>query len=272
MKKLILSALGATALTLSLSAADILATVNGKQITKEKVQEILGSMGAQTPYDALPDEVKKRVLDQVIEQQLLEDKAIKSGIQKDPEYLNALEKLKRKLALDVWMKKQLESVKVTDEEAKKAYEEHKNAFRRPETVHARHILVKTEAEAKQIINMLKKATKKNLKTKFEELAKSKSTGPSASRGGDLGTFSREQMVKPFSDAAFSLKEGEFTHEPVKTQFGYHVIYVEKKNPAQTIPFEEVKDRIKDNLKMEKFKEKVQAIAKKLRSKAEIKIN
>jgi len=215
MKKLILATLGAATLALSAPAADVLATVNGKEITKETVQRVLNSMGAQTTYDALPDDVKRKVLDQVIEQELLEEKAVKSGIQKDPEYLDALEKLKRKLALDVWMKKQLDSVTVTDAEAKRDYEKHKSAFMRPET----------------------------------------------SRGGDLGTFAREQMVKPFSDAAFSLKAGEFTKEPVKTQFGYHVIYVE----------EEVKERIKESIKMEKFKQKVQSIAKELRSKAKIEI-
>ncbi|WP_456404165.1 peptidyl-prolyl cis-trans isomerase [Hydrogenimonas sp.] len=272
MKKLIVATLGAAALALSLPAADVLATVNGKPVTKQTVQQMLNSMGAQTTYDALPDEVKKKVLDQVIEQQLLEEKAIKSGIEKDPEYLDALQKLKRKLALDVWMKKQLDTITVSDAEAKKGYEEHKSAFMRPETVHARHILVKTEAEAKKIIEALEKSPKGQLKAKFEELAKSKSTGPSASRGGDLGTFTREQMVKPFSDAAFALKAGEFTKKPVKTQFGYHVIYVEEKKPAQTVPFEQVKDRIKENLKMEKFKQKVQAIAKELRAKAKIKIN
>jgi parvulin-like peptidyl-prolyl isomerase len=208
MKKLIIAGLGAAALALSLPAADVLATVNGHKVTKADVQEVMNAMGARTTYDALPADVKKKVLDQVIEQQLLQEKAIKSGIEKDKEYKEALAKLKRKLALDVWMKKQLDTIKVTDAEAKKAYEEHKNAFQRPESVHARHILVKTESEAKAIINELNKTPKSKLKAKFEELAKAKSTGPSASRGGDLGTFGRKQMVKPFSDAAFALKAGE----------------------------------------------------------------
>jgi parvulin-like peptidyl-prolyl isomerase len=270
MRKFIIAGLSAATLVISLPAADTLATVNGHKITKEDVQTVLNSMGARTTYDALPDDIKKKVLDQIIEQQLLQEKALKSGIEKDKEYKEALEKLKKKLALDIWMKKQLEQIKVSDKEAKKAYEEHKNAFQRPESVHARHILLKTEEEAKKIIEELKKTPKSKLKSKFEELAKEKSTGPSAPRGGDLGTFGRGQMVKPFSDAAFSLKAGEFTNAPVKTQFGYHVIYVEEKNSAQTIPFDEVKDRIKQNLKMEKFKNKIQEIAKGLRSKANIK--
>ncbi len=270
MKRLILATLGAAALALTLSAGDVLATVNGHKITKQDVQEVLNSMGARTTYDALPDNVKRKVLEQVVEQQLLQEKAIKSGIEKDKEYKEALAKLKRKLALDVWMKKQLDAIKVSDAEAKKAYEEHKSAFKRPETVHARHILVKTEKEAKEIISILNKTPKSQLKQKFIELAKSKSTGPSAPRGGDLGTFGRKQMVKEFSDAAFALKAGQYTKQPVRTQFGYHVIYVEEKNPAQTIPFEQVKERIKQNLKMEKFKEKVQKIAQGLKAKAKIK--
>ena len=272
MKKLIIAGLSAATLALALPAGDVLATVNGHKITKQDVQEVMNSMGARTTYEALPADVKKKVLDQVIEQQLLQEKAIKSGIEKDKEYKEALAKLKKKLALDVWMKKQLDTIKVTDAEAKKAYEEHKNAFKRPESVHARHILVKTEKEAKDIIAILNKTPKSKLKEKFIELAKTKSTGPSASRGGDLGTFGRKQMVKPFSDAAFALKTGEYTKTPVKTQFGYHVIYVEKKLPAQTIPFSEVKERIKQNLKMEKFKEKMKKIAEGLKAKAKIKYN
>ncbi len=270
MKKLVIAGLSAATLALSLPAADVLATVNGEKITKEEVQRVLASMGARTTYDALPADVKKRVLDQVIEQRLLQEKALKSGIERDKEYKEALAKLKKKLALDVWMKKELDKIHVSDAEAKKAYNEHKQAFKRPETVHARHILVKTEAEAKQIIAELNKTPKAQLKEKFIQLAKSKSTGPSASRGGDLGTFGRKQMVKAFSDAAFALKAGEYTKTPVHTQFGYHVIFVEEKHPAQTIPFSQVKERIKQNLKMEKFKEKMQKIAQGLKAKAKIK--
>jgi EpsD family peptidyl-prolyl cis-trans isomerase len=269
MKRIILAGLSAATLALSLPAADVLATVNGQTITKEDVQAILNSMGARMTYDALPDNIKKKVLDQVIEQELLQEHAIQSGVERDTEYKKALEKLKKKLALDIWMKKQLDQLHISDKEAKKVYEEHKDSFKRPESVHAYHILVKTEEEAKQIINELKHTPKSQLKEKFQELAKSKSTGPSASRGGDLGTFGPGQMVKPFNDAAFALKAGEFTTQPVKTQFGYHVIYVEEKKPAETIPFSQVKDRIKQNLKMEKFKERIQTIAKELRSQAKI---
>ena len=153
MKKIILAGLSVATLALSLPAADTLATVNGHKITKEDVQAVLNSMGARTTYDALPDEIKKKVLDQIIEQQLLQEKALKSGIEKSKEYKEALNKLKKKLALDIWMKKELDQIKVSDKEAKKVYEEHKNSFQfqRPESVHARHILLKTEEEAKKLL-------------------------------------------------------------------------------------------------------------------------
>ena len=269
MKKVVLVGLSVVALALSLSASDILATVNGHKITKKDVQVILNSMGMRTTYDSLPDDVKKKVLNQIIEQQLLQEEALKSGVEKSKEYKEALDKLKKKLALDIWMKRELDQIKVSDKEAKKVYEEHKNSFKKPESIHARHILLKTEEDAKKIIEELSKTPKSKLKSKFEELAKAKSTGPSASRSGDLGTFSKGQMVKPFENAAFALNAGEFTKKPVKTQFGYHIIYVEEKNPAQTIPFDEVKDRIKQNLKMEKFKDRIQKIAKDLKKKAKI---
>ncbi len=270
MKKLIVAGLGAAVLALSLPASDVLATVNGHKITKQDIQQVMNSMGARASYDSLPDDVKKKILNQVIEQRLMQQKAIASGVERTKEYKEALAKLKGKLALDVWMKQQLDKIKVSDAEAKKVYNEHKNAFKRPETVHARHILVKSEAEAKKIIDILNKTPKSQLKQKFIELAKTKSTGPSAVRGGDLGTFGRRQMVKPFSDAAFALKPGQYTKTPVHTQFGYHIIYVEEKHPAQTIPFSQVKDRIKQNLKLEKFKNKMQKIGQELRAKAKIK--
>lgn len=271
MKKIIIAGLSAATLALSLPAADTLATVNGHKITKEDVQAVLNSMGARTTYDALPDEIKKKVLNQIIEQQLLQEKALKSGVEKDKKYKEALEKLKKKLALDIWMKKQLDQIKVSDKEAKKVYEEHKNAFQRPESVHARHILLKTEEEAKKVIEELSKTPKSKLKSKFEELAKTKSTGPSAARGGDLGTFGRGQMVKPFSDAAFSLKAGEFTKKPVKTQFGYHVIFVEDKKKSENVSFEKAKKNIEQSLKVQKFQAHMKEISKGLKAKADISI-
>lgn len=261
---------GLVAISLATSimmGAEVLATVNGKNITKEDVNSILKSAGI--TFDQLRPDLKQKVVDQAIERELLKEYAIKSGIQKDPEYKKALEKIKQDLAMEIWMKKQFDSIKISDKEAEDFYKKNIEKFKRPETVHARHILVKSEEEAKKIIEELKKTPKDKLKDKFIELAKTKSVGPSGKNGGDLGYFGPKQMVKPFSEAAFKLKVGEITTTPVRTQFGYHIIYVEDKKPASTIPFAEVKDKIKQQLKMQKFQEVVTKKAEELKKSAKI---
>ncbi len=269
MKKYLVTGLLALSLVASNAVAGkVIAEVNGKKITTDDVAPMLARSGMS--FDQLPPQIKQKVVDQAIERELLKEKAIKSGIESTPEFKEALEKLKADLALETWMRKQFDSIKVSDSEAKEYYNKNREKFKQPALVHARHILVKSEAEAKEIINELKNTPKSQLKQKFIELAKKKSVGPSASRGGDLGFFKKGQMVKPFSDAAFALKAGEYTKKPVKTQFGYHVIYVEEKKPAQTIPYAKVKEQIKQQLKMQKFQEVVKKEVEKLKKSANIK--
>lgn len=269
MKKYIVGGLVALSLVASSAVAGkVIAEVNGKKITTEDIAPMLAQSGMK--FEQLPPQIKQKVVDQAIERELLKEKAINSGIERSKEFKEALAKLKADLALEIWMRKQYNSIKISDKEAKEFYKQNIDKFKQPEMVHARHILVKSEEEAKKIIAELKKTPKDKLKAKFIELAQTKSVGPSGKRGGDLGFFKKGQMVKPFSDAAFSLKPGEFTKTPVKTQFGYHIIYVEEKKPASTVPFEQVKDKIKQQLKMKKFQELVKKEAEKLKKSAKIK--
>ncbi len=270
MKKYLVSGLVAASLLGVGAFAKVLATVNGKKITEEDVAPIVAQTGRS--FDQLPKEIQKKVLDQAIERELLKEEALKSGVQSSKEYKEALERIKKDLAFEIWMKKKFNEIKVSDSEARSFYDKNIEKFKRPEMVHARHILVKSESEAKDIINILKKTPKDKLKQKFIELAQKKSVGPSGRRGGDLGYFARGQMVKPFSQAAFSLKPGEFTKKPVKTQFGYHIIYVEDKKPAKTVEFNKVKERIKAQLRMKKFQEWIKKEAQNLKSKANISKN
>ncbi len=268
MKKMLVSGVVAISLAATaIMASEVLATVNGKPITKQEVNSILKAAGV--TYEQLNPELKQKVVDQAIERELLKEYAAKSGVEKSKEFKETLKKIKQDLALEVWMKKQFDSIKVSDKEAKEFYNKNIDKFKRPQTVHARHILVKSEEEAKKIIEELKSTPKDKLKEKFIELAKTKSIGPSGKNGGDLGYFGHKQMVKPFSDAAFKLNAGEFTKTPVRTQFGYHVIYVEDKKPAKTVTFEEVKDKIKQQLKMDKFQEVVSKKAAELKKSAKI---
>ncbi|BCD61814.1 peptidylprolyl isomerase [Nitratiruptor sp. YY08-26] len=271
MKKYFVGGLVALSLVASSAVAGkVLAVVNGKKITTEDAAPMLAQSGMK--FEQLPPQIQQKVVDQLVERELLKEKALKSGVEKTKEYKEALNKLKADLALEIWMRKQFNSIKVSDKEAEDFYKKNIDKFKQPERVHARHILVKSEKEAKDIINELKKTPKDKLKEKFIELAKTKSVGPSGKRGGDLGYFKQGQMVKPFSDAAFSLKPGEFTTQPVKTQFGYHIIYVEDKKPASTVPFAQVKEKIKSQLKMQKFQKVIKSEAEKLKKSAKIKKN
>jgi len=268
-----------TALLISgvVASAQTLVTVNGKPITQEEVDQEL-MQATQGRFNQVPPDrqavFRQQVLQQLIGKELIYDDAKKKGILKSAEYKKEYKKLeermKKELAIQVWQKKVLDGIKVSQKELKDYYKKNIDEFKEKETVHARHILVKTEDEAKKIINELKGLKGDALKAKFIELAKKHSTGPSGKNGGDLGYFAQGQMVPAFNDKAFSMKKGTITTEPVKTQFGYHVIYVEDKKPSMTRSFDEVKPYIEQRLKMEKFKDVMKKKMDDLQKKATIK--
>jgi len=271
MKRLIkVSVIAASLLTGSVMASDILATVDGKNVTKQDAQLFVRATAPGTNFEQLTPEQKKMITDRLVERVLFIEAAKKEGIDNTPEYKENLEKLKDELRVSLWMKAQMDNAIVSDSEAKEFYEANKDKFKIAETVHARHILVTDEKTAKEIIKELKGLKGEALKKKFIELAKEKSTGPTGPKGGDLGTFSKGQMVPEFDEAAFKLKKDEITLEPVKTQFGYHIILVEDKKEAGTIPYEQVKERIIQTLKQKQFQTKLAEVAKELKSKAKIK--
>jgi parvulin-like peptidyl-prolyl isomerase len=177
--------------------------------------------------------------------------------------------VKDNIGLEVWMKRKLENISVSDKEAKDFYNENKAQMTRPEQVKASHILLKDEAKAKEVIAELKKVSSSDLKSKFQEAARKYSTGPSASKGGDLGIFGKGQMVKPFSDAAFGLGDNKMTLKPIKTQFGWHIIYVEKNIKGGTVSFADVKPQMIEGAKRKKFKNLIDLKVKALKKKAKI---
>ena len=267
MKKMMLAGLASAILGVSLNAT-VYATVNGKDVTDKDVKVLLRSMpGAK--FEQLPPTTQKKVIQQAIERNLLAQNAIDSGIEKTSEFKKALSAIKSDLALELWMKKVYSGVKVDEKSIKDYYTKNASKFIKPSRAKARHILVKTKKEAEAIINELKSLKGDALSKKFIELAKARSTGPSGKDGGELGWFGKRQMVKPFSDAAFALNKGEVTKEPVKTQFGYHVILLENKEMGKKATLAEVKPQIEGALKMEKFRKKVAGIAKGLKKGAKI---
>lgn len=252
-----------------LSAA-VYANVNGQDITDEDLAVILRAMPGAT-YGALPKDVQKKVLDQAIDRILLTDTAKKSGVESNSLYKEQLTKLKDDLALEVWMKEQFDATKVSESEIKKFYDDNKDKFKQPEIVRARHILVKDKKGATDIIAELIKTPEGKKIEVFEQLSTKYSIDKAAAQsGGELGWFDKNQMVPEFTKAAFGLKAGEITKEPVQTQFGYHVIMVEEKKPEQTLSYADVKERIEQQLKVEKFREEIAKKAESLRKSAKIK--
>ena len=244
-------------------------TVNGVEITKTDVQMTMGPSGMS--FKDLDDTMKKRVLDMVVDRTLLTQAAQKTDIASSDEYKKQLEALKSGLLLDVWMKKMMADIEkgLKKEDLEAHYKKNVTKYSTPKQLQARHILVKTEDEAKALVKELTDA--KDKKAKFIELAKSKSTGPSGSNGGDLGWFSLDRMVPEFSDAADKLKKGEFTATPVKTQFGFHLIMLDDRKEAGVKKFEEVESMIREELGNEAFGKKVQELTKELRGKAKIEL-
>jgi len=242
------------------ASAQTLVTVNGQAITQKDVDKELMN-ATQGRFNQVPADkqasFRQQVLQQLIGKELIYDNAKETGVLESNEYKEEYKKLeermKKELAIQVWQKKLLDDLKISQKELKDYYNKNKEEFNEKETVHARHILVKTEAEAKSVIAELKSLSGEKLKSKFIELAKEKSTGPSGPQGGDLGYFAQGQMVPAFNDKVFSMKEGSVTLSPVKTQFGFHIIYLEDKKKAMTRKFDEVKGFIEQRLKMEKFK-------------------
>jgi peptidyl-prolyl cis-trans isomerase C len=170
--------------------------------------------------------------------------------------------LKKRYVVNNLLEKQVVStITVTDEEISTFYERNKDKFKRPESVRASHILVDSKPtdtpEDKQKAKEKAQGLLKQLKEgkDFAELAKTESACPSKAQGGDLNFFGKGQMVPEFENVAFALKPGEIS-DVVETQFGYHIIKVTEKKPEETVPLEEVKDRIKQYLTEEKSQKAV----------------
>lgn len=267
--------ISAVLLTTSILSAQTLVTVDGTKITQSDVDSALMN-ATQGRFNQVPvekqEEFRRQVLEQLVAKELIYGDAKKIGVLKSQdfkaEYKKVQEKVKKEIAVQIWQKKQLDKVKVSEKESKKYYNDNKGEFKEKDSVHARHILVKTKEEADALLKDLK-LKGKELKEKFIALAQEKSVGPSGPKGGDLGYFAKGQMVPEFNDKVFSMKVGTIS-KPVKTQFGYHVIYLEDKKDAKNLGFDEVKSFIENRLKLEKFKTTIADTMKKLQAKATIK--
>ncbi|MDR2260133.1 MAG: peptidylprolyl isomerase [Azoarcus sp.] len=252
-------------------AADPIATVNGVAIPAERAELMLAdveqrarSQGGEAPAGGA--ELKDAIRNELIRRTVLEQAALKEGIDKQPETVVRLDIIRQSILAGAYMQNWVKNNPASDDEIKKKYEDFKKEYQEEykafkqrvgdKEYRARHVLVKTEAEAKGIIAKLKKGTK------FEELAKSDSLDPgSKENGGDLGWNNPSAYVPPFAEALSSLGKGKYTTTPVKTEYGYHVIYLEDTRPLQEkIPtLDEVKPRLQQSLLQEKAEEHIKAL-------------
>ncbi len=215
-------------------ANPVLAKVNGAEIRKSDVtlaEEELGPSLAQMDPASKDENVLAFLIDMKIVAKAAEDKKI----QDSDDFKKRLAFTRNRLLMDSLLASEGKSA-TTDEAMKKVYDEASKQIAGEQEVRARHILVETEDEAKQVEEELKKGAD------FAELAKKKSKDPGASDGGDLGFFTKDQMVPEFSAVAFSLEPGKIS-DPVKSQFGWHVIKVEEKRNRKPPEFDQVKGQI-----------------------------
>lgn len=287
---------------------DPVAVVNGEPISKAELEEAFNSAlqaSGANPEDLTPEqklEGYSQLLDDLIMDKLVSKAAegvevpqaeidaeiakIKAQFPSEEEFNKQVtaagqspeklsEALGKMLQQQKWMETQLgDKTEVTDEEAKKFYDENQKEFEEPETVKASHILIlvgKDDSEdvVKAKLEEAKKAAARAKKEDFAKVAKEVSEEPGAAEsGGDLGYFPKDRMVPEFAEAAFSQKVGQ-VGEPVRTQFGWHVIKVTDKKPAGTVSYDEVKKQLLAYLKTDKQRKAVQEMLKSMRDSAKV---
>ena len=228
------------------------AVVNGQYITKSTLEVLEKEIAERSHGQTFP---KEKLIEELIQRELLVQDALKKHLDKSPEFIAQLEAAKKALLTQTDLQNFIKSNPVTEEEVKAEYDS-KIAAEKGVEYKASHILVKTEAEAKKIIAELDKGGD------FAKLANKNSLDAKESQnGGDLGWFSAAQMVAPFSEAVAALEKGKYSKEPVKTQFGYHIILKEDSRPLTPPPLEAVKEQLMPYLQRKKVQEMIETMRK-----------
>lgn len=214
----------------------VVAKVNEKEITQDDVMKFLNDIGPQVAMQFQSPEGIQKVIDELVNQELLYLDAEKNNLDKDQEFQDVLKQNEEILLKNYALNRLIQDVEANEEEVKEYFEEHRDQFKMPRKAKASHILVGTEEEAKDILEKIDEGMS------FEEAAKEYSTCPSKEQGGDLGEFNEGQMVPEFEEAVFSMEEGSIS-EPVKTQHGFHIIKLVQKSDEINTEFKDVKEDV-----------------------------
>lgn len=237
------------------------AEIGSEKITVEELDEMIKDVPEEHKATVLNN--KELFLENVINQKLLHKAALSRKLDKDAQVQKQAEEATRQIIINEYLRREIgQKVFVTDEDVKTYYDANKDKLKEPAKIRASHILVDSESEAKDILAKLGSGAD------FAALAKEKSKCPSKEKGGDLGFFSRGQMVPEFEAAAFSIQVGQLS-DVIKTQFGYHIIKVEEKIPERELSFDEIKDRLKQMLLADKQRERLEVLLKELKDKNKV---
>jgi len=244
-----------------------IARIDGDTIRRSDVESLAAELlppemraqGGASLLEGLPPEIREQLIQRAIAERALITEARKRNLQDDPILRARLKRAEEQELVQALLAREAMTL-VTDEKIRERFEAETARRQGEPEVRARHILVRTEPEARAVIAELAKGTD------FTELAKRRSTDPSAAQnGGDLGFFKRADMVKEFADAAFALNAGQTSPAPVRSSFGFHVIRVEEKRTAGAISFEQARDTIRQRL----LQEQAEAIAQRVAAAATV---
>ena len=211
--------------------------------------------GSAPDFNSFDENIRQNVLRGLVSERLLYNEAVKSGFDKDPEVKKRIALLEKQVIMQSFMESKAKNL-ISDEDLKAAYAEKVAAAKGQEEVKARHILVPTEEDAKKLSEQIKKGAD------FEKLAKEKSSDKgSGANGGELGWFTKDKMVPEFAEAAFKLKKGDVS-EPVKSEFGWHIIKIEDRRPLQIASFDDMKESLKGELANKAVQKYIEGLLKK----------
>jgi peptidyl-prolyl cis-trans isomerase C len=247
---------------ITLPPETILSSFDGQTITLGEFNQLWD----QIPENSKLQLTKRNVLDQIISEKLLIQEAKNRGLEQDKDVLEQIKNTTEQILVQSLIEKEIiGKVKVDDQEALTYYEENKNNFITKEQVYLYNILVETEEVAQDILGKLKAGGD------FIEIAKEKSTGPSAAQGGDLGYVSKGDLIPEIENVVFALEIGNIS-DIIKSEYGFHILKVTDKKPEVLKTFEEVKEEILPTLLSTKQKEAFDNLLEELKSQVTIEIN
>ncbi len=239
------------------------AVVNKHLITVFDVEDRISKLPLK--FRSVAKENKPAFIDEMVTDLLLYDEAVRNGLLSDNEIKRVIEEAQKKIVVARFIKDKVEDkIKISETEIEDYYKTHQNDFISQTKYRASHILVPDEDEAKKILDKLKTQN-------FEELAKAYSIDSTAKRGGDVGYFSKGELIPEFENVCFNLNIGE-TSPVIKTQFGYHIIKLTDRIAPEPKKIDEVKDDIVNILKAKKRQELFNSLIASLRAKSKVKIN